>query len=1184
MIGRRLIIQFLLFLTGVTFAQSPKEDIQSILDNSEIDSLLLFVRELSGDTSTVINGIVTTIASRHSEQAGNDKAQQYIAAKLSSYGLDVTVQNYSFALVSSELLLIGEVPYSFTTEREAETVLTLERYLTRMPDGSFSPEMVQSDDYLQESSVGKNVIGVQIGSAYPEKSVILCAHYDCQPNEVIAPGADDNASGTAAVLEAARIFSQYAFPFTIVYALWDEEEQGLIGSHYYANVAREAGDDILGVINLDMIAWDSNSDSHIDIHTYPIANSEQIATLMTRMNSIFSLGLEIETVNPGTGASDHASFWDNEYGAVLLIEDFDEFNSYYHTPEDRVEHFNTTYYEKAAKLSYATLGWLAMDLGIYISHVPQAQVDNTEDIELSAVVESILPIGGGVGGPGLYYRASTGSSFSDFERVAGNWIGTSDTCSFIIPGQSTGTIIDYYLAAQDSDSTTVQTLPDGGKGFNPPGNIPPPEFYRFYVGTDDLVLFDDLSIFENWSTTGTWDITYKKYSSPPSSLTDTPNRYYGTNETNIITLIDTIDLSGFGGASLEFETQWHIEEDMDYGDVQVSPNGIEWHSMPGIYTEPGSGTFQPNGSSVYDGVQRDWVHEYIDLSDFFGEKIVLRFLLNTNGSVNGDGWYIDDIMIRGAGLIDTDPQIFVRIDTLDFGQTFVDYTDSLELVIKNRGLLDLIISGVASDPAEYSVQPSTATITPGGSKVFIIFFTPTTAADYSGTITFSSNDPDEGTFILPLCGQGVLPPVISVVPDSLSATLNTGETTTQTLTITNTGASTLASDLVFNVTADYLGGSDGNNYALFLDGEDDYIEIPDDQTLQISSQLTLEAWIKFEEGGSYQPRLISKGPDGDGYELLMTGTGSERYLELRIGPGEVGSNALLHAGEWYHVAAKYDGSQIFLLINGIEDISGPFSGPLNISDLNLFIGQKSTSAWDKYRGLIDEVRIWNVARTHAEIQTYMNRQIYDEQPGLVGYWTFNEGTGSSTYDQTSNDNDGTLYGGATWAISTPSIITWLYITPLSGMVPPGTSSELNITFRVQDFMDGSYNSVVKIASNDPASPLIVIPVSVVATSSEVTENQVLPQSFALHQNYPNPFNPITTINYDLPEDGQIKLVLYNIMGHQVIKLVHENQQAGYKSIRWNGRNTSGQVVSAGMYFYAIETNGHSAIRKMVLLK
>jgi len=56
------------------------------------------------------------------------------------------------------------------------------------------------------------------------------------------------------------------------------------------------------------------------------------------------------------------------------------------------------------------------------------------------------------------------------------------------------------------------------------------------------------------------------------------------------------------------------------------------------------------------------------------------------------------------------------------------------------------------------------------------------------------------------------------------------------------------------------------------------------------------------------------------------------------------------------------------------------------------------------------------------------------------------------------------------------------------------------------------------------------------------------------------------------------------MGRQVIKLTDGFQEAGYKSIRWNGRNTSGQVVSAGMYFYAIEAGKYSAIRKMILLK
>jgi len=98
------------------------------------------------------------------------------------------------------------------------------------------------------------------------------------------------------------------------------------------------------------------------------------------------------------------------------------------------------------------------------------------------------------------------------------------------------------------------------------------------------------------------------------------------------------------------------------------------------------------------------------------------------------------------------------------------------------------------------------------------------------------------------------------------------------------------------------------------------------------------------------------------------------------------------------------------------------------------------------------------------------------------------------------------------------------------------------------------------------------------------EIKQLPTVFKLYPNYPNPFNPITTINYDLPEDCNVNLIIYNITGRQVIKLVDEHQQAGYKSIRWNSRNNSGQIVGTGMYFYAIEAGKHTAIRKMVLMK
>jgi len=94
----------------------------------------------------------------------------------------------------------------------------------------------------------------------------------------------------------------------------------------------------------------------------------------------------------------------------------------------------------------------------------------------------------------------------------------------------------------------------------------------------------------------------------------------------------------------------------------------------------------------------------------------------------------------------------------------------------------------------------------------------------------------------------------------------------------------------------------------------------------------------------------------------------------------------------------------------------------------------------------------------------------------------------------------------------------------------------------------------------------------------------VPDEFALHQNYPNPFNPVTTIQYDLPEDTEVKMIIYDILGREVKTLLNKTEQAGYKSIRWNGLNNAGQKVSAGMYFYRLETVGFVKVHKMLLLR
>jgi hypothetical protein len=200
------------------------------------------------------------------------------------------------------------------------------------------------------------------------------------PSGSIAPGADDNASGTAAVIEAARIFSQFSFPWTIVYSLWDEEEQGLIGSNYYASQASINNDSILVVINLDMIAWDSNNDKVAEIHTNNQSASLAIKNKMIYVNSTYNIGLTLNVINPGTNASDHSPFWQKGYGAVLLIENYygNDFNQFYHTTNDLIQYFNQPYYVMLTKLS---LGTLAEFVGVGLTSIEDPLIVSNYKLE-----------------------------------------------------------------------------------------------------------------------------------------------------------------------------------------------------------------------------------------------------------------------------------------------------------------------------------------------------------------------------------------------------------------------------------------------------------------------------------------------------------------------------------------------------------------------------------------------------------------------------------------------------------------------------------------------------------------------------------------------------------------------------------------------------------------------------------
>lgn len=302
------ILLFNLLFCLVGKAQNPI--VQNILNDVNMDSLIFFVKQFTGEKQVIINGVPDTIYSRQKTQPGNEKAFQFMKQKFAVYGLQI--------------------------------------------------------DSLQFSATGKNLLGNKIGTTHPNRKFILGAHYD-NVGSTVAPGADDNASGSAAVIEASRVFSKYTFPFTIIFALWDEEEQGLIGSNAYASLAATNNDTILGYINMDMLGWDGNNDSLADLHVRPVANSLQLADKAIEANSIYNIGLDLHIVNPGTGSTDHAAFWNNGFTAIGIDEEYDgDFNPFWHSTADSLGQFNLPFYEKCARLAYATLAECALDSSIVL--------------------------------------------------------------------------------------------------------------------------------------------------------------------------------------------------------------------------------------------------------------------------------------------------------------------------------------------------------------------------------------------------------------------------------------------------------------------------------------------------------------------------------------------------------------------------------------------------------------------------------------------------------------------------------------------------------------------------------------------------------------------------------------------------------------------------------------------------
>jgi len=202
--------------------------------------------------------------------------------------------------------------------------------------------VIKHDFKLENLSItetGDNILAVQWGTKTPEEFVICGAHYDSyawdgyDPDTIRSPGADDNASGVAGILETARLLSNYTFDRTIIYANWCAEEAGLLGSAAYAAECAEKAIDIVGYFNLDMTGYlEEGSDIHV--HLMYTTRDSLIGRYVFNFSDVYFPEMPIRQNWMTNGDSDYSSFNRNGYAAVHPFEDVHAYSPFIHTRND----------------------------------------------------------------------------------------------------------------------------------------------------------------------------------------------------------------------------------------------------------------------------------------------------------------------------------------------------------------------------------------------------------------------------------------------------------------------------------------------------------------------------------------------------------------------------------------------------------------------------------------------------------------------------------------------------------------------------------------------------------------------------------------------------------------------------------------------------------------------------------
>ncbi|MEW6073559.1 MAG: M20/M25/M40 family metallo-hydrolase [Planctomycetota bacterium] len=533
-----------------------------------------------------------------------------------------------------------------------ETVVALSALFTRrssLPEAIVARDMIRGwflayglnprlevlNPYLAE-----NVIAEIPGAVIPAEIVVIGAHYDSTnlfgPLHY-APGADDNASGTAGVLEAARILAA-AGPYerTLRFIAFCGEEQGLIGSGVSAANSRAAGENIVAMLNTDMNAyrrWD-------DARTCDFVTNYTSSALRAFCQAAGALYVPDWASNTGSlagGTSDHQSYYSQGYPAVFFFEDVGNHSPFIHTDRDTTAQsaIDWARAEMIVKAVLASAVAKAEIVGVQILHAPLA--DTPDAWGAHPVAAHVTTVEGAtVTGVTLHFSSDGGQTFAAAPMSAaggGSWTGA-------IPSFGAPITLEYYVTGADDQGASAAVPP--GADLGGPG-------YSFFVGVETELYatgFEGPGD-EGWThgmlqTEDDW-----QRGVPGGAAGDAPLAYEGTSawgndlagaySANAWNWLRSpaVDCSAAANVTLRFRRWLTVEKATD-DQAQILVNGVVvWENATGA-----------------DTIDAAWTPVILDItSRAAGDPAVqIEFRLHADGGLQLGGWNIDDFALveRGA--------------------------------------------------------------------------------------------------------------------------------------------------------------------------------------------------------------------------------------------------------------------------------------------------------------------------------------------------------------------------------------------------------------------------------------------------------------------------------------------------------------------------------------------------------